>query len=84
MCVVTGLAKRIIEMAQSHEMNAQELRDDAVTYIKNNPRAGRLSGRLRRDSVKALCVLHCRVQDGQITARANPRIPTNLAAWTAS
>jgi hypothetical protein len=33
----TGLARRIIEMAQNHEMNAQELRDDAVAYIKNNP-----------------------------------------------
>jgi hypothetical protein len=35
--VRTALAKRIIEMSQDPNMNAQKLRDDAIAYVKNNP-----------------------------------------------
>jgi hypothetical protein len=35
--VRTALAKRIIEMSQDPNMNAQKLRDDALAYVKNNP-----------------------------------------------
>jgi hypothetical protein len=34
--VRTGLAKRIIEMAQRPDMDARKLRDDAVAHIRNN------------------------------------------------
>jgi hypothetical protein len=35
--VRTALAKRIIEMSQDPNMNAQKLCDDAIAYVKNNP-----------------------------------------------
>jgi hypothetical protein len=35
--VRTALAKRIIETAQRPGIDPQKLRDDAITYVKNNP-----------------------------------------------
>jgi hypothetical protein len=35
----TILAKRIIEMAHREDMNATQLRDDAIAHVRNNPTA---------------------------------------------